>query len=137
MSEYGTPSIGPTSTQYSGGPQSNGTPSIEVLKHAVEIGGIDISGPFELPKPGLLISKRHVNGNAACFLLDRGCMGNVISLGLCQKLGITSKPREGCDSIMANETVQKICETTEPVAINLAIKDLSSPNRWLVGNREP
>ena len=46
-------------------------------------------------------------------------MGNVISLEICQKLGMKCQPREDYESIMANETIEKIGETTEPAAINL------------------
>ena len=109
----------PTSTQYSGGRQNNRTPSNEIKEHPAEIGGIHTSDPFEIPKPGLLISKRHVNGNAASFLFDTGCTANVISPGLCQNLGITYKLREDYESTMANETVQKIGEEIGPAAVYL------------------
>ena len=116
---------------------STGTPSKEIVKHAAAIGGIDISDPFEIPKPGLLISKGHVNGIKASFLFDTGCMGNVISLELCQKIGIKYRTSEDYDSVMANETVQEIGETTEPVAINLGsytecMRFIVSPLRYSV-----
>ena len=46
-------------------------------------------------------------------------MGNVISLEICQKIGIKYRSKEDYESVMANQTVQKIGETTELVAINM------------------
>ena len=46
-------------------------------------------------------------------------MGNYISLELCQKTDIKYRQREDYESVMANETVQKIGETIGPVSISL------------------
>ncbi len=79
----------------------------------------DFSYPFETPNPGLLIAKGHVDGYWISVLFDTGCIGNIISLELCKKIGIRYRTKPECMSIMANQTLQEIAETTDHVTVSL------------------
>ena len=80
---------------------------------------IDESDPFEFPKPGLLVAQGKVNGLDASFLFDTGCLPNVLSYDMCNRLNIKIQKRPEYISVMANKTHQEIKETTEPVTIDL------------------
>ena len=80
---------------------------------------IDESDPFEFPKPGLLVTQGKVNGLDASFLFDTGCLPNVLSYDMCNRLNIKIQKRPEYVSVMANKTHQEIGETIEPVTIDL------------------
>ena len=80
---------------------------------------IDESDPFEFPKPGLLFTQGKIYRDDEFFLFDSECLPNGLSYETCNRLKIEVRKPPEYVSIMASKTLQEICETTEPLTIDL------------------
>lgn len=75
--------------------------------------------PFEVPSPGLLITKGFVHNKIARILFDTGCVGNILSKDFCDKHQIPYVKREDTVTTLANGEQQDCGVTVNPVTISL------------------
>ncbi len=97
----------------------------------------DLIDPFENPDPGLLTAKGHIDRYRVNLLFDTECLGNILTLEFCKRVGIKYrvKTKTKYMSVMANQTLQETVETIEHVTLSLRfyierMKFIIPPSRY-------